>query len=116
MDDDRPRLRRFSMIRDFQVADFITLLNGFAGMGAVLCFMDHLVTRRSAPFWFGVALLPVALIMDVLDGRIARLRHEASPLGQELDSLADVVSFGVAPATMGFAVGLRGSLDAVCLV
>ncbi len=54
--------------------------------------------------------------MDVLDGRIARWRHEASPLGQELDSLADVVSFGVAPATMGFAVGLQGGWDALCLV
>jgi len=54
--------------------------------------------------------------MDILDGRVARWRHEVSPLGQELDSLADVVSFGVAPAAMGFAVGLRGGWDALCLV
>ena len=104
------------MIRDFQLADFFTLLNGFAGTGAVLSFMGFLVTRHSARFWLGVGLLPVALVMDVLDGRIARLRHESSPLGQELDSLADVVSFGVAPATMGFAVGLQGGWDALCLV
>jgi CDP-diacylglycerol--serine O-phosphatidyltransferase len=51
-----------------------------------------------------------------LDGRIARMRQETSPLGQELDSLADVVSFGVAPAVMAFACGLRGELDALCLM
>ena len=104
------------MIRDFQVADFLTLLNGFAGMGAVLSFMDYLLTQQPGRFWLGAALLPVALVMDVLDGRVARRRHEVSPLGQELDSLADVVSFGVAPATMGFAVGLRGGWDALCLM
>jgi CDP-diacylglycerol--serine O-phosphatidyltransferase len=104
------------MIRDFQVADLVTLLNGFAGTGALLCFMSYLVTRDPGRFWLGAGLLPVALAMDVLDGRIARWRHEVSPLGQELDSLADVVSFGVAPAAMGFAVGLRGGWDALCLV
>lgn len=104
------------MIRDFQVADFLTLLNGFAGAGAVLAFMDYLATHDKRRFWLGVALLPVALVMDVLDGRVARHRHEVSPLGQELDSLADVVSFGVAPAAMGFAAGLRGGWDALCLV
>lgn len=104
------------MIRDFQLADFFTLLNGFAGTGAVLAFMGFLVTRQSARFWLGVGLLPIALVMDVLDGRIARWRREASPLGQELDSLADVVSFGVAPAAMGFAVGLQGGWDGLCLV
>jgi CDP-diacylglycerol--serine O-phosphatidyltransferase len=104
------------MIRDFQIADLVTLLNGFAGTGSLLAFMNYLVTREPGHFWLGVGLLPVALAMDVLDGRIARWRHEASPLGQELDSLADVVSFGVAPAAMGFAVGLRGGWDALCLV
>src|SRR6185369_2814617 len=62
------------------------------------------------------ALLPLALVMDTLDGRIARRRGTASPLGQELDSLADVVSFGVAPAAMAFASGMRGGWDALCLI
>ena len=113
---ERPPVRRFSMIRDFHLADLFTLMNGFAGSGAVLSFMDYLVTRRNDRFWLGVALLPIALLMDILDGRVARWRREASPLGQEMDSLADVVSFGVAPAAMGFAVGLRGGGDALCLV
>ena len=108
--------RHFSMLRDFRAADFFTLGNGFAGSGAILSFMRFCAGEQSYFFWIGTALLPVALVMDTLDGRVARLRHETSPLGQELDSLADVVSFGVAPAAMAFACGLRGEGDALCLM
>ena len=111
---DRPR--HFSMIRGFQLADLVTLMNGFLGAGALLAFMRFTVDRQDAFFWLGTALLPLALLMDTLDGRIARRRGMASPLGQELDSLADVVSFGVAPAAMAFAAGMRGGWDALCLV
>lgn len=104
------------MLRDFRAADFFTLGNGLAGSGAILAFMRFCADGQSHFFWIGTALLPVALAMDILDGRVARLRNEASPLGQELDSLADVVSFGVAPAAMAFACGLRGELDALCLM
>jgi len=104
------------MLREFHLADLFTLANGFLGMGALLAFMRFAMDRRGAYFWLGTALLPVALVMDVLDGRIARRRGRASPLGQELDSLADVVSFGVAPAGMAFAFGLRGGWDALVLV
>ena len=110
------RPRHFSMIRSFHAADIVTLLNGFLGAGAVLAFMRFVVDRRIAFFWLGTALLPVALVMDALDGRIARRRGMASPLGQELDSLADVVSFGVAPAAMAFAAGMRGGWDALLLI
>ncbi|HET9954035.1 MAG TPA: CDP-alcohol phosphatidyltransferase family protein [Polyangiaceae bacterium] len=111
-----PRPRHFSMIREFRLADVITLLNGFAGTGALLSFLRFVADRDARFFWLGTALIPVALVMDVLDGRVARQRQEASPLGQELDSLADVVSFGVAPAAMAFVAGLSGGLDALCLM
>jgi CDP-diacylglycerol--serine O-phosphatidyltransferase len=58
----------------------------------------------------------VALACDVLDGRVARMKHQVSVLGQELDSLADLVSFGVAPAALAFTLGMRGGWDAVALV
>src|SRR5262249_3772129 len=51
-----------------------------------------------------------------LGGRIARWRHAASPLGRELDSLADVISFGVAPATIGYAAGLDTWVDRIILL
>ncbi len=61
-------------------------------------------------------MLPIALVFDFADGRVARWRHRSSALGADLDSLADVISFGLAPAALGFAVGLRGSLDVAILL
>ncbi len=85
-------------------------------MGSVLASMRYLVDGDRLAMWGAFALLPVSLACDVLDGRIARGRGESSLLGQELDSLADAVSFGVAPAALGFALGLRGGWDALALV
>jgi CDP-diacylglycerol---serine O-phosphatidyltransferase len=61
-------------------------------------------------------LVPAAFAFDVLDGRIARWRQTQSALGRELDSLADVISFGVAPAALAYAAGLAGGWDAVALI
>ena len=108
--------RRFSMIRDFHLADAITLANGFAGMGALLALMKYQGSGDRTFLWTAFALFPVALAADVLDGRVARNSPRgSSPLGQELDSLADVVSFGVAPAACGFVLGLQGGWDALAL-
>jgi len=104
------------MIRDFGLADVFTLANGFAGAAALLSFMQFTLERQISYFWLGAALLPFALAMDFLDGRVARGRGVASPFGKELDSLADAVSFGAAPAAMAFAAGLRGGWDAVLLI
>ncbi|WP_373045230.1 CDP-alcohol phosphatidyltransferase family protein [Vulgatibacter sp.] len=104
------------MIRDFQLADLVTLLNGFAGMGAVLATMKFLAEGEPAFLWLAFALLPLSLLFDIADGRIARWRRKSSPLGQELDSLADLVSFGVAPAGLAFAMGMQGGWDALVLI
>ena len=104
------------MIRTFVLADFVTLGNGFAGAGAILASMQALATANPRWLWVAFALMPVALVMDVADGRIARWRFRKSPLGADLDSLADVISFGMAPAALAFAVGLRGSLDVAALL
>ena len=104
------------MIRTFVLADFVTLGNGFAGAGAILASMQALATANPRWLWVAFALMPVALAMDVADGRIARWRFRKSPLGADLDSLADVISFGMAPAALAFAVGLRGSLDVAALL
>ena len=60
--------------------------------------------------------MPVALLLDIADGKVARRHDEHSPFGQELDSLADIVSFGVAPAALGYGLGLRGGLDIIILI
>lgn len=108
--------RRFSMIREFQLADLVTLANGFAGMGSVLATMKFQATGETGFLRLAFLLLPFALIFDIADGRIARWRNQVSPLGQELDSLADLVSFGVAPAALAFALGMQGGWDALILI
>lgn len=109
------QVRHFSMLRDFRAADFITLLNALAGMGSIFSLIAFCSSGSVTSFWLGVGLLPVALAMDILDGRVARMRGEYSDVGRELDSLSDIVSFGVAPAILGYAYGLRGGWDVLCL-
>jgi CDP-diacylglycerol---serine O-phosphatidyltransferase len=108
--------RHFSMLRDFHVADFITLGNAACGVGAVFCAMVYMATEETRYFFIAAALAPAAFLFDVLDGTVARARHEHSILGRELDSLADVISFGVAPASLAFAAGLRGGWDWAILI
>src|SRR5947207_5088465 len=93
---DRPR--PFSMIRSFVAADVLTLGNGFCGSGSVLAAMQYLVTAENRWLVTAMVLLPVAAIFDFADGRVARWRRRSSMLGADLDSLADVISFGLAPA------------------
>jgi len=107
---------RFSMLRSFVVADVLTLANGFCGTGSVLAMMQYLVSSEHHWLVTAFVLLPLALVFDVADGRVARWRHQSSALGADLDSLADVISFGLAPAALGFTVGLRGGLDAAILL
>lgn len=112
----KPKQKRFSMIRSFQVADLLTLANGFSGAAAIFAVMKYLISTDRFYLYAVFGLLPAALLFDVFDGRVARMRHEQSLLGQEMDSLADLVSFGVAPACLAFAVGMRGGWDAIGLV
>ena len=104
------------MIRGFHLADLFTLANAACGVAAVFCAMIYVGRQSLAYFLAATALAPAALVFDVLDGRVARWRHTHSALGRELDSLADVISFGVAPAALGFAAGLRGGWDWVALL
>ena len=108
--------RHFSMIRGMHLADVFTLGNAACGVAGVFCAMAYVGAASTAYFYAAAALAPLAFVFDVLDGRIARWRHTHSAMGRELDSLADVISFGVAPAALGFAAGLRGGWDWVALV
>ncbi|WP_133499934.1 CDP-diacylglycerol--serine O-phosphatidyltransferase [Cognatilysobacter terrigena] len=107
--------RHFSMLRDFQLADWFTLGNAFCGSGAIFAAMRFLQEGVVRDLLVGMALIPLAFVFDALDGRIARWRQSASTLGRELDSLADVISFGVAPASLAYACGLQGGWDWVVL-
>lgn len=104
------------MIRDFHLADFFTLANGCCGTAAIFVAMDHVREARADKVYLAGLLVVAALFFDIMDGRIARWRHDTSPLGRELDSLADVISFGVAPACLAYAIGMKGVWDALALL
>ena len=115
MNNDVKPKKHFSMIRGFHLADVFTLGNAACGVGTVFMAMVYLTGHSVRDYLIAAALAPAALIFDVLDGRVARWRQTHSALGRELDSLADVVSFGVAPAALAFAAGIDGGWDAIVL-
>ena len=103
------------MLRDFHLADWLTLANAMCGTGAVLLAMRSLRDGDTRWLLAGMALIPLAFLFDALDGRVARWRQTPSVLGRELDSLSDVISFGVAPAALAYASGMQGGWDAIVL-
>ena len=119
------------MLRSLVLADFVTLTNAACGTAAIFCCLNHMdVAGRACAdtttllaacvdspwLWLAFALLPAAFIADALDGFIARRGKRKSAYGGDLDSLADTISFGVAPAVIAFTLGIRGLWDALLLV
>jgi CDP-diacylglycerol---serine O-phosphatidyltransferase len=107
--------KRFSMIREFQMADWVTLANAACGTGAIFAMLTYLGVQDVRHIYYAGTLVLFALIFDFLDGRIARWRQKSSLLGQELDSLSDVISFGVAPAVIAYGCGMQGLYDRIIL-
>ena len=105
----------FSMIREFHLADWFTLANAVCGTGALFSTISYLETADIRHIYFACWLVFAALIFDVLDGRVARWRNTSSALGRELDSLADIISFGVAPAIIAYGCGMQGLFDRIVL-
>jgi CDP-diacylglycerol---serine O-phosphatidyltransferase len=91
----RPRIRRG-----------VALLPGLFTMGNMFCGYACIVYALRGDFETAAPFIGFAVVLDMLDGRIARLTGTATDFGVELDSLADVISFGVAPAILSFAWGL----------
>ncbi|CDK28854.1 unnamed protein product [Kuraishia capsulata CBS 1993] len=107
--------RHFSYIRNLHMADCITLLNGFSGFYSIVSCLRFTLTGSPHYVQRAHFFIALGLFFDFFDGKVARLRNKSSILGQELDSLADLVSFGVAPAAIAFAIGLRTTCDVLVL-
>lgn len=115
-----------AMHSNFRLADLITIMNGVCGTLSILSSARYLIlssnlpappTQEATNVLYFAHLLPVlGFGFDALDGKVARWRGGGSMLGQEMDSLADLVSFGVAPATLAYTLGVRTILDQVCLL
>jgi CDP-diacylglycerol--serine O-phosphatidyltransferase len=108
-----PRLRVFTPTRRstdratrrfrrgvYLLPSMFTLANMFSGYACIVYAMRGEL-EKAAP------LIGLAIIVDMLDGRVARMTGTTSQFGVEFDSLADVISFGVAPAIMAFQWGLQ---------
>ncbi|MAG91347.1 CDP-diacylglycerol--serine O-phosphatidyltransferase [Candidatus Woesearchaeota archaeon] len=88
-------LDEFKFYKLLKFADLFTLLNVATGLvSIVLSITNH--------FNLAATMLLIAVIFDYLDGKIAKSMHQQNSFGKELDSLADTVSFGIAPAIFGF--------------
>ena len=108
--------KHLSMIREFQLADWFTLGNAACGVGALFAVMTYLQTPDGLHLWFACGLVALSFVFDVFDGRVARWRQQTSLLGREIDSLADVISFGVAPAAIAYGIGMNGLWDRLILI
>jgi CDP-diacylglycerol--serine O-phosphatidyltransferase len=104
------------MFRQFALADWVTLANAACGAGAIFAMMTYLQVKEVRHIYFAGGLVALALVFDFLDGRIARWRQRSSIMGRELDSLSDVISFGVAPAMIAYGCGMQGLYDRLVLV
>ena len=93
---DRPKRFRRGV---YLLPSLLTVANLFCGYACV-------VYATRADFDTAALLIGIAMILDTLDGFFARLTNSSSAFGVQLDSLADVVSFGLAPAILAFLWGL----------
>ena len=108
--------KHLSMIRNFHLADWFTLANAVSGVSAVFAMLAYLQDGEIRHVLIACALIVLAFVFDVFDGNVARWRQKSSTMGRELDSLADVISFGVAPAVIAYGIGMDGLWDRVILL
>ena len=85
----------------------VYLLPGMFTVGNMFCGWACIVYAMRGDYTTAAPLIGIAMILDTLDGRIARVTGSTSDFGVEFDSLADVISFGVAPAVLMFSWGLE---------
>ena len=79
------------LFRNFRLADLVTIMNGFCGSFSIFSSGRYLVTQDESYLWQALAFPVAGLMFDFFDGKVARWRKSTSMLGQELDSLADLV-------------------------
>jgi CDP-diacylglycerol---serine O-phosphatidyltransferase len=108
--------RRFSMLRSYALADVFTIGNAASGTIAIFLCLNFLGGGSAKYLWAAFVLVPLGVVFDGFDGWVARKRGRSSQLGADMDSLSDIVTFGVAPAVLGFTLGLRGVWDSMILV
>jgi CDP-diacylglycerol--serine O-phosphatidyltransferase len=89
--------RHFSMVRALHLADLITELNGFCGAMSIFSSLRYCLgdSQDLTQLYLAMLFVPFGLFFDFMDGKVARWRKKSSLMGQELDSLADLVCMPV---------------------
>ena len=108
--------RHLSFIRNLHMADCITMLNGFSGFYAIISCLRFTLTSQTHYLQRAIFFCFLGLFFDFFDGKVARLRNKSSLIGQELDSLADLISFAVSPSAIAFCSGMQTTADVLNLV
>jgi CDP-diacylglycerol--serine O-phosphatidyltransferase len=97
----------------YALPTFFTAVNLFLGFTSIMkSYSGAMAASRgvlgpNADFEIAAQLIGIAIVTDGLDGRIARMTNTVSDFGREMDSLADVITFGIAPAVLGVAWGVQ---------
>jgi CDP-diacylglycerol--serine O-phosphatidyltransferase len=102
---ERQQFRR-RRIRGTRLQSGLSVIPSLFTIGNIFCGCFSIISVLKGNFDTAALAIGVGYVLDGLDGRIARLTNTASEFGMELDSLADVVTFGVAPAILAFSWGL----------
>jgi CDP-diacylglycerol--serine O-phosphatidyltransferase len=100
-------LRRAHDRRALRVRRGVSLLPSLFTMGNLFCGYACIIYSLRGDFESAAPYIGISIVLDMLDGRIARLTGTSSEFGVQLDSLADAISFGVAPAILSYAWGLH---------
>jgi CDP-diacylglycerol---serine O-phosphatidyltransferase len=77
--------------RNFRLADLVTIMNGVCGSFSIFSSAQYLLTNDLDYLWSALTFPLAGLMFDFFDGKVARWRNSSSLIGQELDSLADLV-------------------------
>ncbi|MDP2877303.1 MAG: CDP-diacylglycerol--serine O-phosphatidyltransferase [Holophaga sp.] len=101
----RDRRRRAVQKSKFALPSIVTMISVLCGFSSVVMSLNAAGDNPQSYFLWGAVLLVLAGIFDGLDGRIARATNTATEFGVQLDSLADVLSFGMAPAILAYRYG-----------
>lgn len=103
---DNSTLRRRQRDRPQRFRRGVFLLPSLFTVANLFCGYSCVVYATRADFDSAALFIAVAMVLDALDGYLARLTNSSTAFGVELDSLADVVSFGIAPSVLAFTWGL----------
>lgn len=101
----RERRRRTVQRSKFALPSTLTLLSVFCGFSSVVMSINAAGNNPSWYFLWASGLLVAAALFDSLDGRVARATNTTTEFGVQLDSLSDVLSFGMAPAILAYRYG-----------